>query len=273
LTQRRAFDPRGFQPIRAPGGLDWLANHRELGQGMDEFVSSRPNVPDNRRKKIYMIPIGYLDRQGGPPVARLVEFSHAFFGLEAADLPGLDLRKAHVTKRRLSPATAEQILTTDVLALLKERLPGDAFALLGVTMEDLYPAEDWNYVFGQASLRDRVGIYSFARYNRAQNGEKGMDVDRLLLRRSCHILAHEAGHMFGVAHCVWYQCVMNGSNHIQEFDSQPLHLCPVDLRKLQWSVRFDAVERYKRLLAFSERAGFRNDAEWLRSRLKVIEGN
>ena len=78
--------------------------------------------------------------------------------------------------------------------------------------------------------------------------------------------------MFGLAHCLWYQCVMNGSNHLQEFDNQPLHLCPVDLRKLQWSVRFDPVERYKRLLAFYERERFADEAGWLRARLRMIEG-
>jgi len=57
-----------------------------------------------------------------------------------------------------------QLLTGDVLDLLKTRLPEDAFALLGVTMMDLYPDPNWNFVFGQASLRDRVGVYSFTRY-------------------------------------------------------------------------------------------------------------
>jgi archaemetzincin len=31
-------------------------------------------------------------------------------------------------------------------------------------MEDLYPEPSWNFVFGQASLNERVGVYSFARY-------------------------------------------------------------------------------------------------------------
>jgi archaemetzincin len=54
------------------------------------------------------------------------------------------------------------LLTADILDLLKDRLPADAFALLGITMVDFIP--QWNFVFGQASLRDRVGVYSFARY-------------------------------------------------------------------------------------------------------------
>jgi len=48
---------------------------------------------------------------------------------------------------------------------------------------------------------------------------------------------------------------MNGSNHLAESDARPLHLCPVDLRKLQWSIGFDVVERYRRLLDFCRQEG------------------
>ena len=46
-------------------------------------------------------------------------------------------------------------------------------------------------------------------------------------------MTHEIGHMFGVKHCVYYNCAMNGSNHLQESDRRTEHLCPVCLRKLQ----------------------------------------
>ncbi len=64
---------------------------------------------------------------------------------------------------------------------------------------------------------------------------------------------------------------MNGSNHIDEADQRPLHLCPVDLRKLQWSIEFDIAERYQRLLAFDTQAGFLDEAAWLQTRIKFIE--
>jgi archaemetzincin len=63
---------------------------------------------------------------------------------------------------------------------------------------------------------------------------------------------------------------MNGSNHLAESDARPLHLCPVDLHKLQWSVGFDVVERYRRLLDFHRRAGFEDEAQWLERRLRFI---
>jgi hypothetical protein len=58
-----------------------------------------------------------------------------------------------------------QLLTGEILNLLVRRLPEDAFALLGVTLIGLYPEPSWDFVFGQVSPGDRVGIYSFVRYD------------------------------------------------------------------------------------------------------------
>ena len=164
-----------------------------------------------------------------------------------------------------------QILTTDVLRFLKARIPADAFCVLAITMEDLYPEPSWNFVFGQASIRDRVGVYSFARYDPAFYGEartSGYEV--LLFRRSCKVLAHETSHMFGLTHCTFFNCLMNGSNHLAESDRRPLHLCPVCLRKLQWSVGFDVLARYTALERFNRSAGFTDEAEWLKARIQEI---
>jgi archaemetzincin len=92
----------------------------------------------------------------------------------------------------------------------------------------------------------------------------------MMLRRSSRVLVHETCHMFGIEHCVWFRCLMNGSNHLAESDARPLHLCPVDLRKLQWSIGFEVVERYRRLLDFDRQAGFEDDAHWLDKRLRFI---
>jgi len=141
-------------------------------------------------------------------------------------------RTNRMTKRR-------QILTGDILSLFKTRLPSDAFCLLSITMEDLYPEPSWNFVFGEAAPRERVGVYSFARYDPAFFRQpRDANYRALLLRRSAKVLAHETAHMFGLRHCIYFHCVMNGSNHLEESDARPMHLCPVCLRKLQFSIGF-----------------------------------
>ena len=140
-------------------------------------------------------------------------------------------------------------------------------------MEDLYPEPSWNFVFGQASLRERVGVYSFARYQSAFYGQApASGSETLVLKRSCKVLAHETGHMFGLAHCTFFNCLMNGSNHLGESDRRPLHFCPVCLRKLQWSVGFDVLQRYHALERVSRADGFADEADWFSRRVNRLRG-
>lgn len=76
--------------------------------------------------------------------------------------------------------------------------------------------------------------------------------------------------MFGLAHCVYFNCVMDGSNHLQESDRRPLHLCPVCLRKLQFSVGLDVEKRYEALAQFDRQAGLNDEASWVAHRLEKI---
>jgi archaemetzincin len=78
--------------------------------------------------------------------------------------------------------------------------------------------------------------------------------------------------MFGLAHCTYFNCLMNGSNHLVESDRRPLHLCPVCLRKLQWSIDFDLLKRYTELEQVDRAVGFTDEADWLSRRIKAVRG-
>ena len=56
--------------------------------------------------------------------------------------------------------------------------------------------------------------------------------------------------MFGLKHCVYFTCLMNGSNHAEESDCKLTFLCPVCLRKMRDAIKFDFLARYKGLLTF-----------------------
>jgi archaemetzincin len=270
---QHAFTPNGdaFEPIPQPGPNDWLAVHPEPGQTFDQFKASRPNQPTKDRHVIYLQPLGQFLGERSPSLDKLREFAAAFFAMEVKTLPPVVIENLKFTTR-INPLTGNpQILTSDVLAYLQARVPTDAFCVLAVTMQDLYPEPSWNFVFGQASFRDRVGVYSFARYDPAFYGElRTASYETLLLRRSCKVLAHETGHMFGLAHCVFFNCLMNGSNHLAESDRRPLHLCPVCLRKLQWSIGFDVLERYRALERIDRALGFVDEADWLGKRVEAL---
>ena len=74
--------------------------------------------------------------------------------------------------------------------------------------------------------------------------------------------------MFGLTHCIYFRCVLNGSNHLAESDSRPMHLCPVCLHKLQYSISSDLVTRYRSLRKFYAQAAFDDEAQWTAGRLE-----
>jgi len=267
---KRAFDPdEHFEALPAPEPGEWLAEHPEKGQTFDQFVASRSSRPDARRSTIYLVPFGDFDAEWSPKMSDLEACASAFFQITVKSLPPCPLDNKQFTTRENSGK--RQYLSTDFLRHLPTLLPADGFAILGITMQDLYPDPAWNYVFGQASLRDRAGIYSFARYDPLFRGKKRTaDEKESLLLRSLGVLLHETGHMFGMAHCIYYRCLMNGANNLEESDKQPMHLCPICLRKLHHSVGFNIVTRYESLLQEYERLEIKEEAEWLEKRLKFL---
>lgn len=260
----------GFRPIPAPGPSDWLSSHAEPGQTFSQFLAARRNRPDRIRNVIYLQPLVRVGGPDAPPIEFLRRFAQAYFGMSVVVQPPAPLSGDEITERPSTSEAPRQLLTTDILRLLSRELPPDAFCRLGLTMEDLYAGNDWNFVFGQATLSARVGVYSFARYS-SQPKSASVPGTRAPLMRGSKVLAHETGHMFGLLHCVYYACLMNGSNHLAELDAVPLHLCPVCLRKLQNATRFDALDRYKQLRGVCLEAGFDDEGAWLHSQIRAIE--
>jgi archaemetzincin len=266
-----AFEPgEDFEPIPTLE-FDWLSMHKEPGQTFEQFVRAKPNRPDGRRNRIYLQPLGEFPPGAGPSFKKLREFTEVFFQMEVVVQPPLDLSGESIASRKNGPTRHRQLRTGDLIGFLGKRLPADAYAYLGLTLEDLYPNESWNFVFGQASIRARVGVYSFARYDPGFYGEEQpSDWQKIALLRSCKVLAHEASHMFGIHHCTFYHCLINGSNSLEETDLHPLDLCPIDLRKLHHSTGFDVIGRYEDLRAFCEREGFEKEAAWFRRRIEHL---
>ncbi len=271
---RRAFTPNGdFPPLPQPGPNDWLAINPERGQTFNQFTRSNPNRPTPPRDVIYLQPLDAF--AGGDPeiLAKLERFAGAFFPMAVKMQAPIDVSRQGITDR-VNPMTGQrQLLSTDLLDFLRRDLPDDAYCRLGLTTIDLYPEPSWNFVFGQASLKERTGVYSFARYEPRFYGEtsKAGD-DKLALLRSFKVLAHESAHMFGMEHCVYLRCIMNGSNHLDETDASPVHLCPVCLRKLQDSIGFNVAERYRALEVIYREAGLLEESAWVKKRAAYVSG-
>ena len=271
----RSFSDKGeFSGKKQPGPGDWLAQHREKGQTFAQYLRSRANKPDSKRGKIYILPLGEFSEGNAPELEVLRQYTAAYYApLRVVTLDSVKADKVVARARVNSGTGKKQWNSEDILDWMSGRLPGDAYAMIAVSMTDLFPKASWNYVFGQASLKNRVGVFSFARYDpEFWNEESDKNTKTLVLQRAAKVLTHETGHMFGFAHCIHYECNMNGSNNLPETDSGPMHLCPVCLRKLHHAIGFDPASRYKRLQKFYRDHGLKTEAEWTGKRMKAIEG-
>jgi archaemetzincin len=268
------FDPRFFEKKRAPRASDWLGQFQERGQSFFAYVTGDPVRPSERRRSLVLQPLGPWSERHQRLLHALVEFMGLFFGVPARLGPAQPLPPFGYRVRDTGAGPRPQYQTGALLdRVLAPGLPDDAVACLGVTMADLFPSPAWNYVFGEASFERRVGIYSLVRYTPEFAGEPDSPAARgLLLRRACKTVAHETGHMFSMRHCPFYECVMNGSNTLDELDRAPGWLCPVCLKKLQWNLGFDPVEHYRKLAGFFRRNGINDWAAWMEARRACLQG-
>lgn len=256
-----------FATKRKPGPSDWLANHKEAGQSFDQYRQSNPNRPIRGRTRLYLQPIGAFTQVELRVIEILQRFMQIVFGLELKILPTQGVVNIPANAQRIHRQTGQrQLLSTHILfQMMKPRRPADAVAVLALTNEDLWPGNDWNFVFGQASLNERVGVWSTARMGDPVNESK------IFLRRVLQVAVHETGHMFGITHCTAYECCMNGANHQMESDQAPLVFCPECDAKLWWACGLDVSKRAKALHEFAEEHGLEPDAAQWERIAKVLE--
>lgn len=229
---------------------DWLTEHEEKYQSFEEYKSSKPTSIDSVRNKIYIMLVGNFDSSYKEIVTGTADYLHAFYGLEIkfiqldsnADIFKSSREKGSFGQLQLS---ARYIMDT----VLKRQLPKDAATLIAFTTYDLYPGNDWNFIFGLGSLQERVGIWSMYRF-----GDPVKDKDQCLML-TIKTATHEIGHMFSLRHCVKYECCMNGSNSIRELNGHPVYFCPDCLAKICWNLHQDVKDNLERMYLYWTKHG------------------
>jgi archaemetzincin len=249
LKRQRDAVARFYEPMQVQEG-DWLDSQHEPGQTFEEYIASNPTLPTAERRTIYIQPIGKFSNQQRNAIRLTADYMRAFYSLpvklnadrQIGNVPA-DLQRVIGYPKNL------QIRTTYFLdEVLPKLIPEDAAAFIAFTNVDLYPGDTWHFVFGQASLEKRVGVWSLYRLSdRVSDNDNAAD---RLLTRTLKISMHEVGHMFGLRHCTKYECVMSGTNHLAETDRRPLDNCPECMAKVAWAMNYDPEERYMNLAAF-----------------------
>lgn len=255
-----------FQPMRSPQRYDWLGSHNEPGQTFDQYLASNPTRPSADRRRIYLMPLGNFSRKEQKVLDVAAAYLEAFYNLPVTKMPAraLAMPVGAGDRRRTPGSKSEQVRTGYIVdTVLKRAVPGDAAGLIAFTNVDLFSDSSMSFVFGQASARDRVGIWSIYRLGERADGAT-------FLRRVLKIAAHETGHLFGFAHCTKYECVMSGTNYLGETDRRPIDACPECMAKVCWLTLISPAERYRKLADLCRRNGLDKEAKEFEAKRSAV---
>jgi archaemetzincin len=255
-------------PTPEPG--DWLDQHDEPGQTFAKYIRIRPNVLSRQRGTLYIQPIGKFSQTETKLIKSTEEYLRIYFNCQTKILDTIDPATIPESARRKHPEWGvEQLLTSHILdQILKPNLPKDAFATIAFTQQDLWPGDGWNFVFGFAAYRDRVGVWSLYRFGDPNKNENAY---RKCLLRMIKLATHETGHMFSMRHCTHAQCNMQGSNSLEESDKQPQHLCSECHAKTIYAIGANPIKRTKALKILCEKHGFTNEAKHYATALEKLD--
>ena len=251
----------------APKPGEWRFDHPEPGQSFEEYLGSSPTLPTSERRSLVVQPLGNLPKGGARIVELATDFLGRQFNLPVRGLDRLELARPPLWAHRQREG-GEQLLTQWLLKdVLPARLPSDAMALVAFVETDLWPGEGWNFVFGEATLSDRVGVWSLHRYG---DPDASPAAFKLALRRALKIAAHETGHMFSLHHCTAYRCLQSGVNSLEEADASPLWLCPDCLAKIAWATQTDPREHLRKVHDFCKAQGLDDEAAFFSKSLSLL---
>jgi archaemetzincin len=237
---------------------EWLFVHSETEQTFDEYVMSHPLSPDATKNKIFLQPIGEFTAMQKKVINYTADYLRVFFELEVEIQSPIDDDIIPNAGKRFTGTDHEQLLTGSILTYLQKNIPDNCIARMAITAKDLYPGKGWNFVFGQATTKKRVGVSSIYRYTASPLDSSNFDI---CLERLIKTSSHEIGHMLGCKHCVHAVCLMNGSNSLEEADARPNRLCSECMMKLQWNLGFDTKKRLEKLKEYFEMHHLKKDFE------------
>ena len=257
------------QKLKAPQQGEWRYEHNEPGQNLGQYEASKPISPTQGQDKIYLLPLGKFSDLQNNIIRHTADYLQIFFGLKT--IIGEPVSDSIIPEdyRRTGDDGSTQLLTTYILdSILKQQIPKDAIVVMAITEKDLYPAPSWRFVFGQGSLKERVGVSSIYRYS-----TKPLDPSNysLCLQRLIKTASHEIGHMFSMLHCTNAICVMDGSNSLEESDRKPNRLCSECLSKLHWNLKVDIRKRLRGLDSFFLSHSLDRDHQLSQKDIEVIK--
>ena len=273
--QRQILHMHGVhkRPKKATDG-DWNDVHKEPGQSFRKWLQRNPPRLTTFRYKLIVQPIGRFSRKEHNMVVSLASLLSVYFTTTVVLKRPIRGRRLRRIQKRRHMGTLQYRTTSVMDTLLKPRLKHDTAAILGITANSLWPGNDWNFVFGEALLRERMAVMSFHHIAASRSRDGISAYDRTLIR-AMKIATHEVNHLFSITHCTAWDCNMSGANSLSELDRQSFFLGPECMAKLAWLTRIPARLRYRRVCRFfkeNKLLSLHKRCVQLREHLKKMDG-
>lgn len=232
--------------LNPPQEGDWLSSHPEKGETFSQYIRKWPKTASEQQSKFYLVKLSSFNTTQQIIFNKTYQYISLFYDTQV-DTFTLDIDYTAIPEKfyRKNDLEEIQVLTDFFLKQkLLEALPDDAWGMIGCTAVDIFPDPKWNFVYGQASLKNRVGVWSMRRLG---DPEAYPETEDKAFMRNLKVATHETGHILSMKHCIYYDCLMNGSAHLLENDSKPPYLCPVCLGKADWNRGFNIQNRFDTL--------------------------
>jgi len=249
---------------------EWLDGNVELGQSYIQYIEGNRIRSDDKRRTIYVQPLGDFTSAERKIVNLTAEYLGLFYQLPVRVRDDLPLTIVPESARSVRPHDGGILLYSGPVLreVLKPRLPNDAVAMIALTTVGIRKSEQGAGLFGSASCVDRVGVWTMGGLGDPTASEREFVAT---LRRLLHVAVHETGHMFSIEHCIYYRCCMNGCNGRSEMDTQPLWFCPQCQAKVAHATGGDPAKQFASLIKFADKHGLEPEAAFWRRSLAAIE--
>ena len=164
------------------------------------------------------IRLGVLALGAVPELALKVVTAHfsAYLNLLVEILPGLEEPHHAWDPRR------RQYDAGKIIAALHAEPCGDHDKLVGIVNVDLF-VPIFTHVFGEAKVGGRCAVVSLHRLRGSPDGS--LVPFSVVLERAAKVALHEAGHLFGLLHCMDERCLMRFTGDLPVLDRTPFNLC------------------------------------------------
>ncbi|WP_028981376.1 archaemetzincin [Sporocytophaga myxococcoides] len=253
-------------------------NFKRYDKSLTEFILSNPNKRDSVRKIIYLQPLGNMSDKVAGIIKEEINYLKSFFQLEVKILGNIsfeEIKNRKVETRLVSEDDlgyynkfksssvnlTEQINANSLIEnYLKNNVPTDAVAVLGITEHDLYLPR-MNFIYGSSYLKNRMGIIST--YRIAEDYEES----KMNIRK---VVTKQIANLFSIPNVKDYVCVLNFHNNIEQLRAGTLLISPVALAKLKYAIGFDYTQRFSDLKEFYHSEGNEAMEEYYDKSLKLI---